>query len=295
MQKKIIDHYLEYGLFTYPGLYEPYLKTLPDNIPDLGLLLRMNFIHITTLDAGNTGTNADLKYGDMNKVPWYRQSEDDNLPTTTAMLAEIFRRDPKGLTMECSVEDKLVLTCRYEAILMASILKTKGIPARVRAGFAGYFEGDTVAWDHWINQYWNKEESRWVTIDVDGSLHRTGFDMYDIPDGKFEWSANAWLAAREGKRDEDYFNNAGGYKGLITIAWQLFYDFHCMMNSEIIYLHHPELVTSQNFNKDSEEKLQEIDEFARLMLNPDENFEKLVEIWNTKKEFRLLRGALLGL
>ncbi len=293
MQQKVIDHYLEYGLFTYPGLYEDYLKTLPDDVRELGLLLRKNFIHRTTLAAGNVGTNADLKYGDMTKVPWYRQAEDDNLATTAAMLAEFFRRDQNGLTMDRKVEDKVVLTCRYVSILMASILKAKTIPARVRAGFAGYFEGEKVAWDHWITQYWNKTEDRWITMDVDGSLHRTGFDMYDIPEGKFEWSADAWLAVREKRRDGSYFNNAGGFKGLITIAWQLFYDFHCLMNSEIMYLHHPELAMLQSFSKNPEEKLQEIDDLAKLMQQPDENFEKLLDIWNTKKEFRLLKGALL--
>lgn len=293
MQRVILDHYLEYGLFTYPGLYEDYLKTLPDDIREMGKLLRRNFIHRSTLDAGNVGTNADLKYGDMTKVPWYRQAEDDNFATSAAMLAELFRRDQKGLTLERKVEDKVFLTCRYISILMASILKAKGIPSRVRSGFAGYFEGVTIAWDHWITQYWDNSQSKWVTVDIDASDHKTGFDMYDIPEGKFDWSADVWLDVREGKKDGNYFNNAGGYKGLVAIAWELFYDFHCLMNSEILYLHHPEIAMLQNFDKNSEEKLQEIDDLARLMQNPEENFEKLLKIWDTKKEFRLLKGALL--
>ncbi len=293
MQKKLLDHYLEYGLFTYPGLYEGYLQTLQGDVRELGLLLRRNFLHRTTLDAGNVGTNADLKYGDMTKVPWYRQAEDDNLTTTAAMLTELFRRDSQGLTLGRKVEDKIVLTCRHIAILMASILKAKGIPCRVRSGFAGYFEGTTLAWDHWIAQYWDTVTERWITVDVDGSLHRTGFDMYAIPEGKFDWSADVWLAVREGKKDGDHFNNAGGFKGLVVIAWELFYDFHCLMNSEILYVHRPEMTTLHNFENNSEDKLQEIDALARLMQYPDDNFDKLLEIWNTKKEFRLLKGALL--
>ena len=79
MKQKLLDHYLQYGLFTYPGLYENYLKRLPDDIEELGELLRTNVIHRTTLEAGNVGTNANLKYGDMTKVPWWRQAEDDYL------------------------------------------------------------------------------------------------------------------------------------------------------------------------------------------------------------------------
>lgn len=288
-----MKYYLEYGLFTNPGLYEDYFRSLPDDPREIGKLLRNNFIHRTTLAAGNTWTNADMKFGDMTKVPWYRQAEDDNLTTVTAIIAELFRRDTKGLTNERKVEDKVVLTCRYITILMASILKSKGIPARVRSGFAGYWPFSKISSDHWINQYWNKDEERWVTLDVDGSFHETGFDMYDIPDGKFDYSADVWLNVRSDKVKGEHFHNGDGSTGLVVVAWELFYDFHCLMNSEILYLHHPEFTFPNKFKKLSEEKLQEIDELAKLMQDPDKNFEKLKNIWETKKEYRLLKGALL--
>src|SRR5260221_12220324 len=98
MDRKILNHYLQYSQFTYPGLYEAYLKALPVDIRKLGYLIRKQVIHRTTLAAGNTGTNADLKYGDMTEVPWWRQSEDDYFITATAIIAELFRRDPKGFT-----------------------------------------------------------------------------------------------------------------------------------------------------------------------------------------------------
>lgn len=293
MQQKVLDHYLRYGLFTYPGSYEKYLKSLPDDIGKIGHLLRWSVIHRTTLDWGNKGTNSDLKFGDMTKVPWYRQAEDDNLTTTSAILAELFRRDPKGITHDRKVEDKVVLTCRHITILMASILKTKGIPARVRSGFAGYWPWSKVSSDHWINQYWDKKENRWITIDVDGNFHNVGFNMYGIPEGKFDYSADAWLNVRKGKINEDHFVNADGSKGLIVIAWELFYDFHCLMNNEIIYLHHPKIVIPEEFEKLSKSKLKEIDYLAKLLQNPDENFDELQKIWETNKKYRLLKGALL--
>jgi len=293
MQQKILDHYLEYGTFTYPGIYEEYFKSLPSDIKEIGHLLRWSFIHRTTLDAGNTFTNSDLKFGDMKKVPWYRQAEDDNLTTAVSIIAELFRRDGKGLTKERLVEDKVVLTCRHLTILFASILKAKGIPTRVRSGFAGYWPWAKVSSDHWINQYWDKKKERWISVDVDGSFHDTGFDMYDIPEGKFEFSAKAWLDARQNKVEGKHFWNSDGTKGLVVIAWELFYDFHCLMNSEIIYLHHPKLAMYREFGKLTGSKLKEIDQLADLMLDPDENFDKLQKIWETNKEFRLLKGGLL--
>ena len=65
------------------------------------------------------------------------------------------------------------------------------------------------------------------------------------------------------------------------------------MNDEVIYLHTPEITHFGKFEKLTENQLSEIDNLARLMQKPDENFEELLKIWDTKKEFRLLKGALL--
>jgi len=293
MNKKILDHFREYSQFTYPGLYEKYLKSLPNDIRELGYLVRMQLVHRTTLTDGNTGTNADKKYGDMTRIPWWRQAEDDNFNTAVAIIAELFRRDVNGFTSKRKAEDKLVLTCRHTAILMASILKAKGIPCRVRSGYAPYFENEGgVSADHWINEYWNKEKNRWVIIDVDGSLHKTGFDMYDIPADAFDYPALAWLNIREGKVDPDHFWNAKPATGLKVVGWALFYDLHCLMNNEIIYIHNPKYLYHKWDNLEEKDR-KELDRLAKVMLAPDKNFDNLVKIWNTKKEYRILKGGLL--
>lgn len=73
----------------------------------------------------------------------------------------------------------------------------------------------------------------------------------------------------------------------------VYYDFHCLMNNEIIYLHSPGHVGIGKFEKLSEEVLRKIDHLAILMQNPDKNFEQLVDIWENRKDVRLLSGALL--
>lgn len=289
-----LDHYLLFSTYTNPGLYKDKLIDLPSNIKDIGLLVRKSLIHRTTLRDGNTGSNVDLKYGDMTKVPWWRQPEDDILVTAAAMLAELYRRDAKGLHLDRSEENKLILTCRFTAVLMASILKSKGIPARVRSGFASYFPGNLGnGWDHWINQYWDIESNRWVTIDVDGCLHDLFFDPFDIPDKVFDYSAKAWLDVRQEKVSEDHFQNAGGTGGLRAIAWELFYDFHCLMNNEINYVFTPEFIHDIHWARLRDEELKEIDALAEVMLEPDKNFAKLLDIWNMNRKFRIMKGPLL--
>lgn len=293
LNRELRDHYLSFGTFTYPGLYKQELTALPNDVRELGLLVRKNVIHRTTLAAGNVDTNADMRFGDMTKMPWWRQPDDDTLTTTTAMLAELHRLDDRGLVSDRAVEDKIIVTCRSVSILMASILKAKGIPARVRAGNAPYFE-ESQSDDHWINQYRDDKRGRWVTIGVDGSLSLDeDFDPYDMPDAKFDFPAQAWLDVRSSKIKPDYFYNAGNVRGLVVVAWSLFYDLHSLMNDENIYLHIPAQVRLHEFPKLTEEQLEEIDNLAKLMLDPDTHFDELKKIFDTKKEWRLFSGALL--
>ena len=297
MNQKVLTHYLQFSIYTNAGLYEPFLRKLPSNIREIGDLIRRQIIHRTTLAAGNTGTNAGKRFGDMQKVPWYHQPEDDILPTVSSMLAEFYRRNPRGFIKNRVEKDKLVLTCRFVAILMASILKSKGIPCRVRAGHAPYFDMGSLgklSADHWINQYWSVQEKRWITIDVDGSWSLyEDFDPYDMPEERFDFPADAWLHCRHKKDDPNRFWNAKPERGLIVVLWSLFYDFHCLMNDEIIYSHVPEFGLYEHFETLSTRQLQEIDDLALLMRSPDTNFTALQKVWNTNRKFRLLKGGLL--
>lgn len=295
METKVLEHYSQFDLFSHPGAYRDQLQMLPDDIRELGLLVRKNLIHRTTLAAGNTGTNQDLRFGDMTLMPWYRQPEDDIFQTAAAMLAELYRRDARGIVADRKVEDKLVLTCRYTAILTACIIKCKGIPARVRAGHADYFEeGTNTSSDHWITQYWHAQEHRWVTIDVDGSLSLVkNFDPYDIPDGVFDFPGPAWIAVRTGKVDPLRFWNAKPERGPLVLLWSLFYDFHCLMNHEIPYVHGPKWAGSYHFANLSPKQLGQIDHLAQLLCEPDQNFDELKQLWESTREFRILTGGLL--
>jgi hypothetical protein len=295
MNSNLIQHFKQFSTFTNPGLYAEILREqLPDEIRKIGLLVRANIIHRVTLANGNTGANSQHQYGDMTKVPWWRQPEDDVLPTASAMLAELYRRDKLGFVEDRSEDKRLILTCRFVAILMASILKSKGLAARVRSGFESYAPPRPgVSCDHWITQYWKEAENRWVTIDADCCLCGMDFDPFDMPTSAFDWSAEAWLDSRQGRTDPKRFWNAGGFEGLMPISWELFYDFHCIMNNEIIYLHSPDHLHPGKFERLKESDLKEIDAVAELMLDPDKNFEALKNLYDTNRKYRLLTGALL--
>jgi len=293
MKQKILEHYLKFSTFTNPGYYKEFLLNLPNDVKVLGNLISHQIVHRVTLKEGNTKANRDMRYGDMNDYPWHRlRCEDEILPNTISMIAELLRLDDRGFLADRKVENKIIVTCRNVAVLMASILKSKGIPCRVRSGFAPYF--NKYSGDHWINQYWDNKQEKWITFDADGFFDRTiGFDQYNMLEDKFDWAANTWLGIRSGKLDANNFRNADGSIGLMPVLWTIFYDFHSLMNNEIFYNQLPGYVYFK-FDKLTEKDFKEIDELAKLMLDPDKNFDELVNIWNTKKKFRILSSPLIG-
>ena len=63
------------------------------------------------------------------------------------------------------------------------------------------------------------------------------------------------------------------------------------MNNEILFTQNPKYVKDKDYEL-TEEEYKELDELVTLMLEPDKNFDKLIDIWNTKEKFRILSGGL---
>jgi len=291
MQTSYLEHYRAFSQFTYPGFYQERLRRdLPTDIGQLGRLVKQQVIHSLLLSESREGGQINPVYGNIREVPWYRQGEDDYFPTAASILAELYHRDPRGFVPDRAVENKLIITCRFVAILMATILKTRGIPARVRAGYAPYIRSDGME-VHWITQYWHAPAERWITIDADASLEDRAFDPFDMPPDTFCFAANAWLAVRAGRQDASLYI-VDNVSALENLATQLFFDFHCLMNNEIPYTQAPVFIAI-DFNMVEEEKLQAIDALARLLLELEENFSQLQTIWETNHDFRLLKGSLI--
>lgn len=297
MEKCILEHYKKTGTFTYAGCYKDYFCSLPDDVPTLGRLICSQVIHRVTLKEGNTNANRTLLYGDMDRYPWYRmRCEDDIFLTAPALAAELFRLDERGFVKDRETEHKIVVTCRYVSVLMSAILKAKGIPARSRAGFAPYFK-EGVSMDHWINQYYNEKEDRWIIFDADGFYEENGMPLsqYDIPADSFDWAAKAYLAVRNGETDGKQYLYADGLGtcSLPALVRYLIYDFHALMNQELTYTFLPSFLGGR-LDKLTEEELQELDALAAWLLEPDRYFHELCAFWERERKYRILNSPLVG-
>lgn len=56
--------------------------------------------------------------------------------------------------------------CRDYSLLLVSFLRYRGFEARMRAGFANYFESELTYEDHWLVEYYDTATKRWIKIDA---------------------------------------------------------------------------------------------------------------------------------
>lgn len=291
----LLEFYKQTSPYTDLGYYKEFAKSLPDDIEELCLLQRMQIIHPVAFRDKDIRNKKECFWGDMTKVPVTRlEYEDDIFPTAQSVISELLRKNPNYVTTR-EAKNKVHVTCRSQAIVLASILKAKGIPARARSGFAEYIHYDGICYDHWITEYFDEKENRWKLVDADEHCpdHEMGFDLNDIPYDKFLFGANAWLGLRKKQYKEEtiLYSSDPVTLGLKAAIRGLFYDFHAVMNDEIIFLHMPKYIRDKNFEL-SEEECKELDDLARLMLNPNESFQKLQEIWGNTPKYRIMSGAL---
>lgn len=295
MDKEILEFYKKTSPYTDLGYYKKFAKNLPNDIEELCLLQRMQIIHPVAFRDKEIRNKEKSFWGDMTKVPITRlEYEDDVFPTAQSVIAELLRKNP-NYNINREAKDKVHVTCRSQAIILASILKAKGIPARARSGFAEYILYDGIHYDHWITEYYNEKEERWKLVDADEHCpdHEMGFDLNDIPYDKFLFGAEAYLGIRQDKYKESsiLYSSDPPTLGLKAAIRGLFYDFNALMNNEIIFLHMPKYIQDKKFELDDEE-YKELDNLAELMLEPNKNFEKLQNIWRKNIKFRIMSGAL---
>jgi transglutaminase-like putative cysteine protease len=99
--------------------------------------------------------------------------------------------------------------CRHFTVLLVTLLRAQGTPARARCGFGGYFGTGTFE-DHWVCEFWAVGQQRWVLADAQLDARQRdfftiGFDVLDVPRDQFLVAGDAWARYRAGTADPGDF------------------------------------------------------------------------------------------
>lgn len=182
----------------------PELKTLteklPDTVPEIVETVQNALLHVYWID----------RYGIKNTEG---HSSVLNTRSAADILRQIYQHHPVNLQEKRKLIEKTIGNCRDFTVLGVAFMREKGTPARARCGFATYFSSPEMKLkyiDHWVIEYWNRDNERWVMLDsqIDKFQRETlklDFNTFDVPHDKFITGGAAWNMCREGKADPDSF------------------------------------------------------------------------------------------
>ncbi len=191
-----MNYFKQQGRMSDPGSQMSLFNDLPTSIPELVKLVQGVTIHVFWTE----------RYGF--KAPPERMAE-LQLRSMEKRLARTLELDPRPLTEPRSIEKKLLGNCRDHSLLLVAMLRHQGIPARARCGFGAYFMPDHFE-DHWVVEYWNQTQSRWVFVDaqldeLQCDVLKINFDVLDVPRDQFIVGGKAWQMCRTGEQDPAKF------------------------------------------------------------------------------------------
>ena len=144
-QQQILDFYSRPAGMTSAGEFAPLFDALPN---DVGALVRI------VQGLGVYDVVASDFYGF--NIPDERKNE-IHIRSIEKMLDRLLAIDDQPLTVARPVNKRLVCRCRNFSLLLLSLLRAKGVPARARCGFGAYFNPGFFE-DHWVCEYWNAAE-----------------------------------------------------------------------------------------------------------------------------------------
>ena len=188
--------FAQFGKMTHPGPYEHLYAELPADVPTLVQVIQGLIVHVFWSERYGLNLSEERK-------------AEVQLRSMERRLARTLELDPGALSTPRPNEQKIVGNCRDFSVTLASMLQSKGIPARPRCGFGAYFMPNHYE-DHWVCEYWKEREQRWVLVDaqldeLQQNVLMTSFNTLDVPCDQFIVGGAAWKLCRSGQANPAQF------------------------------------------------------------------------------------------
>ncbi|MET0235724.1 MAG: transglutaminase-like domain-containing protein [Kibdelosporangium sp.] len=254
------------GVMTSAGRYESLFDGLPQSVAGLAAIGHGLVIHEHIAPA----YGVELSEQDRASV---------HLRHLERLLGEIVAGDPRPLDVPREPAARTAGNCRHFTVLMVAMLRAQGFPARARCGFGNYF-GTDFHEDHWVAEYWNAGQKRWILVDaqideVQLAMFPIDFDLTDVPRDRFLVGADAWDLCRAGKADPDKFGLSFVPEGgLWWVAANMMRDAAALANVEML----PWDVWGAMPEPESEIDVEFFDHLAALTRDPDAHLAEIRQL-----------------
>jgi Transglutaminase-like superfamily len=267
--------YASHGRMSDPGEASALLDPLPNDTAALSRIIQ---------GLGVYDVVAHDFYGF--DPPQDRLSEIHLRPIATR-LQRIVELDDRALQAAREPDRRVLQRCNSFALMLVSMMRAKGVPARSRCGFAAYFNPPNFE-DHWVCEYWDDEERRWRLADaqIDEVWRRRlgiHFDTLDLPRAQFLTASEAWRRCRSGEADERFGISFAGLRGLWFVASSLIRDIAALNKMEMA----PWDVWGAQPGPQDALELAFFDDLAALTSDPDDAFSKVRRRYEEDRRLRV--------
>ncbi len=274
-----MQYYIQQSAMSDPGKWKNLFDDFPLDLPSIKEIIQGLILHFW--EGGALGY----------KIPLQRLKEVETR-YVHKMLEILMSRDSRSLLFSRTLKNKIVGSCRDFALLFCSILRHRGIPARVRVAFNLYYLKDFYH-DQVILEYWNENKQRFCRVDpritrayIEKNHIKIDFDLFDAPKEKLMLAGEAWLLTRKNSEIADKFGggNREKNKGQWYIRDRLIQDLAALNCVETQLWDIWGMMKMPDESLTDPKVLHYFDELATQTLNPEKNFEQLQnkrEIWET--------------
>ncbi len=271
------EYYQRCGTMTALGAHAAEFSALPGDLASLCEVIQGVLIH---RDIAPFLYSLKLSEEDR---------DDGNIRPMAQMLTRIHALDARPLPLAREPGHRLPSVCRHFSLMLCAILRDRGIPARPRCGFGAYFEPGKFI-DHWVCEYWNAGDARWILVDaqldaVQRKAFNVDFNPLDVPHDRFIIAGDAWNQCRSGRADAGRFGIFDMH-GLRFIAANVVRDLASLNRMEMLPW---DVWGLMNMNDAAltDEKKALLDRVAALTLAGDDSFAEVRAIYDSDDRLRV--------
>lgn len=223
-KESIVEFYNSPAPMSDPKHFTPLLADMPAEVSEIVKVLQNCLLHIFWAERYGVHL-TDQRKSEVSLRPVWRK------------LERMQQISPGPLTGLRSAELRLVGNCRDFTLMLTTMLRARGIPARSRCGFGTYFMPGHYE-DHWVAEYWHTTEQRWVMVDaqldaLQQEVLHISFNPLDIPAGQFVVGGAAWLMARREQANPASFGIME-LSGMDFIKGDLLRDLLALIKFEVL-------------------------------------------------------------
>jgi len=142
----VLEFYRRPAAMTSSGEHARMLDAVPRDLAKMARVVQGLLLHEHWAPAYGVTLSDERRRG-------------SHIRAASLMLDRLLADDGRPLSIARPVEARLVGVCRHFTVLLVTMLRAQGVPARARCGFGSYFNPGRFE-DHWVCEYWDAARGR---------------------------------------------------------------------------------------------------------------------------------------